>query len=123
MTIVIESLRSGETNNINTVKEGAEFVRTVNRENVRLLCDLYHFTSENESFSEIVENADILKHFHIAAPEYRIYPSMNDKYDYMPFVSSLKNIGYTGLISIEGRYHDSDKEAIESIKFLKKLFS
>lgn len=123
ITIVIEPLNKVETNCINTVSEGAEMIRLVNHPNVKLLCDIYHFAKENEPMSDIIENGDILYHFHIANPDGRIYPKKTDEYDYSKVVSAMREIGYDGLISIEGKALDFDKDLIEGIDFLKEIFA
>ena len=122
MTVVIEPLGKGETNNINSVKEGADIVRHLDHPNVKLLCDIYHFETENEPIENITDNKDILKHFHIANPDGRKYPKPTDAYDYTKFADTMKKIGYDGNLSIEGKDVDFDNELPISIKFLKSIF-
>lgn len=123
MTVVIEPLEKGETNSINSVKEGAKIVRHLNHPDVKLLCDVFHFETEKEPLENIIDNADILKHFHIANPDGRLFPKSTDKYDYTKMVNVMKKIGYDANISIEGKALDFDNDLIESIKFLKQIFA
>lgn len=123
MTVVVEPLEKGETNSVNSVKEGAEIVRRLNHPDVKLLCDVFHFETEKEPIENITNNADILKHFHIANPDGRLFPKSTDKYDYTKVVKAMKEIGYDASISIEGKALDFDNDLIESIKFLKQIFA
>ncbi|MBE7047197.1 MAG: sugar phosphate isomerase/epimerase [Ruminococcaceae bacterium] len=123
MMVVIEPLESAETNSINTVKEGADIVRHIDHPNVGLLCDVYHFESENEPIENILDNKDILKHFHIANPNGRVFPKKDDAYDYTKVAKALKEIGYEGKISIEGKAQDFKNDLGESVTFLKEVFA
>lgn len=123
MTVVIEPLETAETNSINSVKEGADIVRQLNHPNVKLLCDIYHFESENEPLENITDNGDILKHFHIANPDGRLFPKKDDSYDYSKVAGVMKEIGYNGKISIEGKTTDFEHDLCESIAFLKEIFA
>ena len=78
---------------------------------------------ENESLDTILENADIIRHIHIASPETRCYPAAGDGFDYSKLYGILSGIGYTGKISIEPVCDDPfDPYAINSIAFLKEIF-
>ena len=124
MTIVIEPLYTPETNMINTVKEGGDVVRRINHPNVKLLCDIFHYAYEKEDVDVLYENKDILKHFHIANPNGRVYPSENDEFDYKRVAKAMKDIGYDLSISIEGRaINNFDEDLPKSIAYLKKIFA
>lgn len=124
---VIEPLCKKETNIINTVREGAEFVRNLNHPNVRLLADSYHMRAESEDFSVIRENADILRHFHIAEAqvgntEIRLMPDRKDAFDTKSYVEILKEIGYDGDLTIEASSRGGDfvKDLEESVKAVRE---
>jgi sugar phosphate isomerase/epimerase len=105
--VVIEPLNSGETNFINTVVEGTDIARQVGHPNICVLADFYHMAVENESPDGIRYAGDLLKHCHIAEKENRAAPGTTD-YDFRPYFKALKDIGYTGGISIEGRWDNFD---------------
>ena len=124
MTIVIEPLYTPETNMINSVKEGGEIVRKINHPNVKLLCDIFHYAYEKEDVDVLYENKEILKHFHIANPDGRVYPAENDKFDYKRVAKAMKDIGYDLSISIEGRaINNIDEDLPQSIAYLKRIFA
>ena len=116
ITIAIEPLNRSESNCINSVKEGAMLEADVDIKSVGLLADLYHMLKENEPMDNIllVKN---LKHTHIAHLEGRAYPtSLND--DVKNFFTAMKNIGYDGTISIEGKTTNLEKDAETSLGIL-----
>lgn len=119
VTIAFEPLRSGETNFINTVTEGAGIVRKVNHPNFRLLADIYHMLMEDEGPESIINNADLLDHVHIAEKEGRSIPGTHGE-DFTPYFEALKKADYQGRISIEGRWKDMDAQAPVAIETLKK---
>jgi sugar phosphate isomerase/epimerase len=118
VTIVIEPLRSQETNFINTVKEGCEIARAVNDKNVRVLADFYHMLCENESPEAIVQAGNLLVHCHIAEKVGRTAPGVS-KEDFTPFFKALKQINYKGKISLEGSFTNFETEAAAAIKYLR----
>lgn len=124
ITIVLEPLNSAETNVINTVREGAAWVKKIGHPAVRLLVDIFHMIKEQESESVILENIEMIRHMHIAEPEKRLYPNAGDAYDYRALRQLLERAGYNGGISIEGipngEFSDS---APESLGFLKSIFA
>jgi sugar phosphate isomerase/epimerase len=105
--VVIEPLNRNETNFINTVTEGTDIARLVNHPNICVLADFYHMAVENESPDGIRYAGDLLKHCHIAEKENRMAPGTTD-YDFRPYFKALKEIGYQGGVSIEGRWGDFD---------------
>ncbi|MDF2685299.1 MAG: Xylose isomerase protein barrel [Clostridia bacterium] len=119
--IVIEPLNKSETNIINTVTEGLEYVEAINKSYVRLLADSYHFYKENEDLSVLNKAAPYLKHIHIAEPYNRTYPGDEGGEYLKKFIHTLDNIKYTGNISIECKFKDFNVEIYKSYKFLKEL--
>jgi D-psicose/D-tagatose/L-ribulose 3-epimerase len=118
ITITIEPLRKEETNFINYVTEARQMAKIVDRENIKILADLYHFYDGNEDLSHLVECADLLYHIHIANPVGRLYPTLLDEYKYDQFFSKLKEIGYDNRISIEA----NTKNMLEDLERSMELF-
>ena len=117
MILVIEPLNRAETNWCNKVSEGAEIVRRLNLDNVRLLADGYHMAREEEPLSVIAENRDILLHCHVASSDRRI----PGKTEYEgAFLDALKAIGYDGIVTVECGFGDFQKEAAEAAEYLRK---
>lgn len=123
LTCAIEPLRSCECNVITTAKRGYEICKAANVAEVKLLIDLFHFDTENEPRSSILDYSDSLAHIHIAsATNNRIYPSPDDGTDYKEFFDILREADYsTKRISFEGGYNDFQKDITASLNFLKTL--
>lgn len=119
ITVVIEPLNRSETNMINSVTEGAMLAYCVAEKNVGVLADWYHMAVENESPEHINMVGKIL-HAHIAAKEKRLYP-LGTGDEFKPFFGALKAINYDGMLSVEGKTENMEKDAVESLALLKKL--
>ena len=122
ITVVIEPLRPGETNIIESLREGAVFASVLNCKNVRLLVDLYHAYHSCDTNTHIRYMAGMIKHAHIAEPEKRKYPKAGDAYDYSGFINALIYAGCE-TCSVEASYSDFETEAAEAIKTLRDSVS
>ena len=122
ITVVIEPLRKQETNIINTAAEGLELVQAVGHPNFQLLIDFYHLASEQEDPAIVVKARDHLRHLHTANPHGRVFPLDWNEFDYAPFFAKLREIGYTGRISVEASTKDLAAEAPRSIALLRRAF-
>ncbi len=101
MIAVMEPLCRKETNLINTVAEGGEFVEQVGCPAFLLLADYYHMAADGESMEGLKTYKALLRHAHIAEPEGRgPVPAGSEACD--PFFAALAEIGYTGMLSFEG---------------------
>jgi sugar phosphate isomerase/epimerase len=118
VTLAIEPLNRKESNLINSVSEGVEYVRQINRDCIRVLADFYHMDEENEPLDTLIENKDWLAHIHVADTG-RLSPGTGH-YPYDTFVSKLKSIGYSGMISAECKVKVFEPELAASLPFLKK---
>ena len=116
--LVIEPLRSGDTNMIESLREGAVIAAAVNRPNIRLLVDLYHAYYSGDTNEHISSMTSLLRHAHIAEPEKRVYPAPGDAYPYAEFISALKAAGCESC-SVEARCTDFEKEAADAISVLR----
>jgi len=121
ITIVIEPLRRGETNLVNTEKEGLALMKAVDRPEIRILVDYYHLSEEGESPDILLESGKDLAHVHVANPKGRVYPLAADESAYAPFFNNLCRIGYTGRVSIEGSTTDFEAQAPRSLAVLRSL--
>jgi len=102
-TIVVEPLSYNEVNIVNTMKEGAHYVKTINHDSFKLLVDFYHFDNNGEAFEDLPKYADLLKHAHFASAKERTVPKTEEDWAFFAkCVKSLKQIGYTGALSFEG---------------------
>ncbi|MCL2832836.1 MAG: sugar phosphate isomerase/epimerase [Treponema sp.] len=116
--IAIEPLNKGETNCINSVREGAMLAAAADHPSVEVLADLFHMLKENEPMDNLLA-VKKLRHTHIALLEGRAYPTVCDK-DVRAFFDALKQIGYNGTMSVEGKpAGDFEADAAASLKVLR----
>lgn len=119
MVIALEPLRRAETNLLNTVGEGAAFIRQRNLDRVRLLADLYHMREESESLDVLEGCADLLVHTHVAGAGRRP-PGPGDA-DLGEFLGRLDAAGYQGRCSVECRWSDFAAEAPGALAHLRTV--
>lgn len=122
ITVVIEPLRRQETNIINSAAEGLALVQAVGHPHFQLLIDFYHLASEQEDPAIVVKARDHVRHLHTANPNGRVFPLDWNEFDYAPFFARLREIGYTGRISVEASTKDLAGEAPRSIALLRRAF-
>ena len=106
-TVVVEPLSYKEVNIVNTVEEGAEYCRKVNRDNFKLLVDFYHFDNNAEDWASLEKNKNLLYHAHIASPKKRTLPDGEGDWEFFErSIKTLERIGFEGGLSFEGGRHD-----------------
>ncbi|MBR4539214.1 MAG: sugar phosphate isomerase/epimerase [Clostridia bacterium] len=120
ITIVIEPLNRGETNMINSVAEGACLAAAVNHPRVKLLADYYHIAVEGHAPEDLARLGGIA-HCHIASKEGRRAPQEAEE-GFKTLFAAMKQTGYEGLVSVEGKADDLSKEGPVSVRLLKKLW-
>ena len=105
ITIVVEPLQADETNLINTVEQGIEIVKEVNKSNVKALADFYHVYRSGETLDAIRNNDGWLAHLHLArANDDRAMPYEEDIPKIEEWANAVKASGYEGRLSLEGSY-------------------
>jgi len=118
ITIVIEPLNREETNCVNSVREGAMLAAAADHPSVEVLADLYHMLKDNEPMNNLLTVRKI-KHTHIALLEGRAFPTVCDN-DVQAFFGALKQIGYNGTMSVEGKAAgDFETDAAAALKILR----
>ena len=118
--IVIEPLNRGETNMINSVAEGACLRAAVNHPNVQLLADYYHIALERHDPADLKRLGGIA-HCHIATEIGRKAP-LEAEPGFSALFSAMKQTGYPGLVSVEGRCDDLSKDGPATVALLKRLW-
>ena len=119
--IAIEPLRKEESNIINSLTEGLEFVRAAQSPAVGILADVYHMESEREPLDNILVCGNNLMHIHIAEPQERRAPGLGE-YDFRPFFARLKEVGYDRRISVECKWKDFEAEAKAALPFVREVW-
>jgi sugar phosphate isomerase/epimerase len=120
ITVAIEPLNRLESNIVNTAAEGLRLAREVDRGNIQLLVDYYHLVMEKESLDVIREAADFIRHLHFAEPRGRIFP-LEIQAGYADFFARLKEIDYTGRLSLEAYSKEFAADARRSLSLLRQL--
>jgi sugar phosphate isomerase/epimerase len=122
ITLAIEPLNRNESNVINSYLEGVRLARDVNRPEVRVLADIYHFEMDGEPLEDIIHGADWLAHVHLADTG-RLHPGSGE-YPLARWFDILKFVGYQGMASVECRWGDDyAAQTAESLAFLRPLVS
>jgi sugar phosphate isomerase/epimerase len=122
ITVAIEPLRKQETNIINTAGEVLDLVKAIDHPGFQLMIDFYHLATEGEAPDIVIRAKDRLVHLHMANPQGRVYPLAWDEYDYAPFFSALRTIGYDKRISVEASTKDQPRDAPLAIALLRRAF-
>jgi len=120
ITIAIEPLNRRECNIINTYLEGVQLARDVDRSEVRVLADIYHFMMDAEPLDDIAREPDWLAHVHLADTGRR-WPG-SGTYPLERLFAMLKDIGYQGMASVECGWGDDFRgETEKALHFLRGL--
>lgn len=119
VVVAVEPLQKQETNFINTLAEGAEIVRAADHPNIRLLADVFHMLRMDEPPEPIRQAGKLLAHVHLAEKRERTPPGV-DGDDFSGYLQALKDIGYTGCVSIECGWQDLAKQLPPAIKMLRE---
>ena len=116
LAVLVEQLRREECNYLNRIAEAAAIVRAVEHPGVRLLADLYHMVSEDDTPADLRTAMDVVVHVEIAEREGRRAPLPGGQ-DFRPFFRVLKDAGYEGALSIEGNWQLPDiAPAVQEIR-------
>jgi sugar phosphate isomerase/epimerase len=98
--LTLEPVNRYESNFINTLNEGVEFIKRVGASNLGLLADTFHMNIEEVSiYGSIIQAKDFITHVHFADSN-RWAPGCGHL-DFAKIVQTLKNIDYQGYISAE----------------------
>lgn len=119
--LVIEPLGPAFSNYINTIGEAVEFIKLVDDDNCKVMCDLRHMISNGEDMDEIINYKDYILHAHIDYPlgSHRYFPSIEDCFDYKPYINALKQANYKGILTVEATdFNDFTSESYECAKYL-----
>jgi len=123
VTLLYEPLNRYETNLINTLAEGVQFLKGLGTQNVKLLADLYHMNIEETNLAASLRTAgSYVGHIHFADSNRKAAGLGHT--DIVPIISALKEIGYAGYLSAEVfALPDSDAAARQTIESFKKYVS
>jgi sugar phosphate isomerase/epimerase len=116
---VLEPLRYAETNMLNTVAESGEMVKSIEDSGARLLADIYHMSSNQETAESIQPWVPLLSHVHVAELEGRTAPGRHGD-SFHDYFRVLRQGGYDQRISIECNWQQLEEEAGPAIATLRQ---
>lgn len=129
MRILIEPIHIFECNIINTFAEGVSLAKAIDAKATDVLLDFYHMTRNGEDIRTLLpDGRAYLRHLHFACPFHpgegeRVFPlDVNEWPQYRSLAEILKELDYSGRISIEARTSDFDGQAARSLAVMKELF-
>ncbi len=105
ITVLIEPLGKKLSNIVNNLPEAIAFIRKFDAPNLKTFIDYRYMVELGRPLSDIVEFEPYIKHVHIDNPlttfPERIVPRLDDGFDYVPFLETLKKIAYKEIVSVE----------------------
>lgn len=124
VTIGIEPLGPAEGDFIPNAKAGIRLAEMVGSAHCKLHLDVKAMSSEGRPIPEIIrESRDWLVHFHANDPNL-LGPGMGNV-DFRPIFAALREIKYTGWVSVEVFKYEPSPEAIarESIQYMQRVLT
>lgn len=122
VNLIYEPLNRYETNLINDLQTGVDFIRSLETKQVVLLADLFHMNIEESSLADSIRAAGAhIGHVHFADSNRRPVGLGHMAMDEV--AAALNEIGYDGYISAEAfPFPDPDQAAQQTIQSFKKYF-
>lgn len=115
MTCSIEPL--SECDLVHTLQDALLLAKMADAPEVGILADFFHVLKNGEPLSDIRACAPYLFHTHIASfDQDRCYPRTGDADDYPAIFRVLREIGYDGAMSIEGKPFSGDEDVYGKIR-------
>ncbi|MBY0457377.1 MAG: sugar phosphate isomerase/epimerase [Gemmataceae bacterium] len=121
VNLLYEPLNRYETNLINTLGDGVQFLTGLRTERVKLLADLYHMNIEEQNLADALRSAGPhIGHVHFADSNRRAAGFGHT--DFLPIVGALVEIGYAGYLSAEILpLPDADAAARQTIATFRRI--
>jgi len=120
---IYEPLNRYETNLINHLAEGAQYIEDNKLQNIVLLADLFHMNIEEEDIAQAIINAGRhIGHVHFADSNRKAMGMGHT--DPAPIIAALKQISYNGYLSAEVfPKPDAESCAAQEIKAIKEALA
>ena len=122
--IGIEPLNSAETDVFTTAKETFDFVKELNLENIKMIIDYFHFSTEKENIKDISNYKGYISHLHIASVNSKRtapHPKDNENAEYSKFINTAKEYtDATVTMAVEGSIVSPFNETVDYLKLLCK---
>lgn len=119
--LLLEPINRYETNFINSLEEGIEIIKKLNRENIKLMPDTFHMNIEDSSIVDSLKKVgDKIGYVHFADSN-RWAPGQGHL-DFSQIIATLKEIGYDEYVTVEILPNPNpDKAAKMAISFLRDI--
>lgn len=124
VTLAVEPLGPEEGDFLNTAQAAVELIQAVDSPQVRLHLDVKAMSTEAAPYAQVIRQFHPwLHHFHANDPN-RQGPGMG-AVDFLPILGALKQVGYTGWVSVEVFDYTPgpDVLASRSIEYLRRTWS
>ena len=120
--LIYEPLNRYETNLINTLGGGRDFIDNYRLNNVKLLADLFHLNIEEGSIEQMIrEHGTYIGHIHFADSNRK--PIGMGHTDMLPIAKAILEINYLGFVSAEAFPSPNPEAAAElTIQAFSKYF-
>ncbi len=121
--VMYESLNRTESQFGLKIREGADLVQKLGKDNVKIVFDIYHFHMEQEALSELKYALPYIQHVHIAerVGTERRYPSEDLYTFYADCIKTIADYGYDNAICTEAFDGDVKEGALRSLSLFQKL--
>jgi D-psicose/D-tagatose/L-ribulose 3-epimerase len=122
LRIAVEHVNHTETNFLNTFAETLAITREIDRPEIGLAADFYHFAMEGEATDVMREAADLICAVQLADPAGRSFPKPGAEIPgIVPFFEHLMGIGYRGGVSVEATVGlNLAQECLGAVEFFEK---
>ena len=120
--LLYEPLNRYETNLINTIDEGMQFLKGLPTMGLRLLADLFHMNIEEADIAEAIRaGGSSIGHIHLADSNRR--PAGLGHTDFGPIVKAVRDIEFDGYFAAEALPYPTPEEAArQTMKRFRELF-
>jgi len=123
LDLLIEPINEQEQSYIATVAAAESVVHAVQKDNVGIILDYFHFIMQNDHWEDVLRLCanGTIRHIHFAEPENRIYPVREHLAQYREVLHAMKEAGYNGRISVEAFAHgELEKTLHEGLQVLQE---
>ena len=123
--VLLEAIRYGEADYINTLAEAAEMVSLAEREgcsHIGLMADLYHMDCNREDLSDLEKYFPLIGHVHVCEAERKLPSDLFSAYQ-SAALSLLRGKRYHHTISYESVMPVSDREGKQACSLLQSTMS
>ena len=122
MKVLIEAIRKGEADFINTLDEAAAYVTEAKKRgcrNVALMADLFHMFSNRESLNSLEQHLPMIEHIHVCEADRRLPDECFSDY-FLEAFHILNRTGYSGSVSYESVCPDNIEQGIFCCSLLRR---